>query len=185
MISVRKYEKKDKEALREICIETSAFNVEAKNMKKFLCLMFNDYYTEVEGDNCFVAVDENDNAVGYLICAKNFDEYYKIFKHFYQPEIDSLGLKYALMSRSEILIHKLFSKKYPAHLHIDLTAACRRQGVGSKLISALKDDLKSKGVNSLMLSCGASNEAAVKFYKKNGFEIVKNFMGSYIMAIEF
>lgn len=185
MITVRKYENKDKDALRKICVETSAFDTESKNMKKFLYLMFNDYYTEVEGDNCFVAVNEDDEPVGYLLCAKNFPEYEKVFNAFYQPEIDSLGIKYALMSRSEKAIHKPFSKKYPAHLHIDLTAACRRQGVGTKLMDALKADLKSKGINSLMLSCGSSNKAAVKFYEKNGFKTVKNVLGSNIMACEF
>lgn len=185
MINIRKYQPKDKEAVRKICIETSAFNVEQKNMKKFLCLMYNDYYTEVEGDCCFVAVDEEDNVVGYLLCAKDFPSYNKIFKAFYQNEIDALGLKYAFMSRNEIILHSLFAKKYPAHLHIDLTAVCRRQGVGSRLLAALKEDLKSKGVNSLMLSCGASNKAAVSFYEKNGFKTEKNILGSNIMACTF
>ena len=185
MIEIRKYKKEDKERLSEICVETSAFDVNEKNMKKFLYLMFNDYYTEVEGDVCFVAVDENDKPLGYLLCAKNYSEYEKIFNAFYQKEIDALGLKYALMSRGEKAIHKPFSKKYPAHLHIDLTEACRRQGVGTKLIAALKDELKSQGVNSLMLSCGASNVPAVKFYEKNGFKTLKNVLGSNVMVCEF
>ena len=185
MIEIRKYESKDKEYLRDICIETSAFDVNAKNMKEFLCLMFNDYYTEVERDTCFVAVDEDDIPVGYLLCSKNYKEYEKVFNAFYQPEIDALGLKYAFMSRGEKAVHKIFSKKYPSHLHIDLTEKCRRQGVGTRLISVLKEDLKSKGLNSVMLSCGASNIPAVKFYEKNGFETVKSFMGSNIMVLKF
>lgn len=185
MIEIRKYKPDDKEFLQKICIETSAFDIGAKNMEKFLCLMFNDYYTEVEGDVCFVAVDEDDKPVGYLLCSKNYKEYEKIFNSFYQPEIDSLGIKYALMSRGEKAIHKLFSKKYPTHLHIDLTAKCRRQGVGTRLISALKEELKSKDIHSIMLSCGASNASAVKFYEKNGFKTIKNVLGSNIMVIEF
>ena len=185
MIETRKYENKDKEYLRQICLETSAFDIKAKNMEKFLYLMFNDYYTEVEGDVCFVAVDEDDIPVGYLLCSKDYKEYEKVFNAFYQPEIDKLGLKYAVMSRGEKVIHKIYANKYPTHLHIDLTAKCRRQGVGTKLISALKEELKSKGYNSIMLSCGASNEVAVKFYEKNGFKTIKNILGSNVMVTEF
>ena len=89
------------------------------------------------------------------------------------------------MSRCEKAIHKLFSGKYPTHLHIDLTEKCRRQGVGTRLISALKEELKGRGINSIMLSCGASNKAAVKFYEKNGFKTIKNILGSNIMVTEF
>ena len=184
MIEIRKYEQKDKEYLRKICLETSAFDINAKNTEKFLYLMFNDYYTEVEPDVCFVAVDEDDIPVGYIICSKNNKEYEKVFNTFYQPEIDALGVKFAFMSRCEKAAHKFYSKKYPAHLHIDLTEKCRRQGVGTKLINALKDELKNQGINSLMLSCGAANKPAVNFYQKNGFKIVKSMFGSNIMAIE-
>lgn len=185
MISIRKYNPKDKDALRKICIETSAFDVSKKNMEKFLCLMYNDYYTEAEPDSCFVAADENGEVVGYLLCAKDFGHYEKIFNAFYQKEIDALGASYAVMSRSEKLAHKLFCKKYPAHLHIDLTAKCRRQGVGSRLMDALKADLKEKGIHAVMLSCGSSNTAAVSFYEKNGFKTVVKMFGSNIMVCEF
>lgn len=185
MIEIRKYEPKDKEYLRKICLETSAFDINQKNMEKFLYLMFNDYYTETESDVCFVAVDKDDIPVGYILCSKNIKEYEKVFNAFYQPKIDALGLKYALMSRCEKAIHKLFSGKYPTHLHIDLTEKCRRQGVGTRLISALKEELKGRGINSIMLSCGASNKAAVKFYEKNGFKTIKNIFGSNIMVINF
>ena len=111
MINIRKYEQKDKENMREICLKTSSFDVSDKKMSDFITLMYCDYYTEVEPDSCFVATDENDNAVGYIICAKNFREYYKIFNGLYMPEIRKLGIKYELMARGEILIHRLFSKK--------------------------------------------------------------------------
>lgn len=185
MITVRKYEEKDKENLRKICIETTSFSLDDPKMLKYLKLMYNDYYTEVEGENCFVAVDENDEAVGYILCAKDFDEYNKIFKAFYLPEIDALGIKYGLMARGGILEHKLYSKKYKAHLHIDLSDVCRHQGVGTKLMNALKEHLSQNGCHSIMLSCGYSNTNAIKFYIRNNFEKVANLFGSYILACKF
>lgn len=184
MISIRKYREKDKELLRDICIKTSRLPVETDTQRKYLFLMYNDYYTEVEGDNCFVAVDENDVAVGYIICAENFESYSKIFRKFYLPEIKKLGYSYYLKAISEMVAHRLYSKKYPAHLHIDILDVCQGQGVGTRLMNELKNHLKSKNVPSLMLSCGAGNTMAVKFYKKNNFKVVRNLAGSYIMGID-
>ena len=185
MISIRKYQPKDKENLRRICIETSRLPVDTKEQREFLYLLYNDYYSENEPQNCFVAADENDNAVGYIICAENFKAYSKIFKKFYLPEIKELGLPFYINAVAEMGGHWLFSKKYPAHLHIDILDYCQGQGVGSQLVSELKKHLKSKGINSVMLSCGDSNTGAIKFYKKNGFFVVKKMPGSYVMASEF
>lgn len=182
MISIRKYEDKDKENMRKVCLKTSSFDVENKKTAKFITLMFCDYYIEAEPDSCFVAADENDNAVGYLICGKNFKKYYKTFMGLYMPEIRSLGFKYVMMAKGEILIHKMFSKKYQAHLHIDLLDVCRHQGIGSRLMKELKAYLCEIGVPSLMLSCGYDNKNAIAFYERNGFKKVANVFGSVVMA---
>ena len=184
MISIRKYQEKDKELLREICIKTSSLPVETEAQRKYLYLMYNDYYTEVEGRNCFVAVDENDVAVGYILCAENYGRYSKIFRKFYLPEIKKLGFGFYVGAVGEMAAHYLFSKKYPAHLHIDILDVCQGQGVGTRLMNELKAHLKSKDIPALMLSCGGNNTKAVKFYKKNNFKVVMNLAGSYIMGIE-
>ena len=184
MISIRKYQDKDKEYLRNICIKTSKLPVETHTQRDFLTLLYNDYYTEVEGHNCFVAVDENDIPVGYILCAENFGVYSKKFTKQYLPRIKKLGLNYYIMTLGEMMGHRLFSKKYPAHLHIDILDCCQGQGVGTKLMNELKAHLKAKGIPALMLSCGGDNTMAVKFYKKNNFKVIKNLAGSYIMGIE-
>lgn len=185
MISIRKYEKKDKENLRKICIETSKLPTETKKQRDFLTVMYNDYYTENEPDNIFVAVDENDEAVGYILCAESFYNFYNVMKKFYLPEIKEMGLNYYASAMGELLLHKAFSKRYPAHLHIDILDVCQGQGVGTRLMNELKAHLKKKKINNVMLSCGMSNKGAIKFYLKNDFEIIKNVLGSAIMASEF
>ena len=184
MINIRKYQDKDKEYLRDICIKTSKLPVGTEPERQFLTLMYNDYYTEIEGRNCFVAVNENDIPVGYILCAEDFNTYAKIFKKAYLPQIRKLGMKYYFMAVTEMVGHKLFSKKFPAHLHIDILDICQGQGVGTKLVNELKAHLKSKNIPALMLSCGGDNTMAVKFYKKNNFKVIKNLAGSYIMGID-
>ena len=185
MITIRNYQTKDKGNLRKICLETSSYPIDTEEQKKFLFLLYNDYYTEVEPENCFVAADENDEAVGYIICAENFKEYSKIFTKFYLPEIKKISISHYLTAVAEMTGHRVFSKKYPAHLHIDILPQCQGQGVGTQLIIALKKHLKSKGINSVMLSCGLNNTGAIKFYGKNNFKVIMKIAGSCIMASEF
>lgn len=185
MITIRKYQEKDRENLLKICIETSSLPTKSKKDLDFLNLMFNDYYAIVEPDNCFVAADENDEAVGYILCAENFDRYFKTFKGLYLPMIKKLGMKYYTMSMSEIAVHSIFRKKYPAHLHIDILPVCQGKGTGTALMNELKDHLKEKGIDTLMLSCGMGNKRAIKFYEKNDFKMIANIAGSCIMVSKF
>ncbi len=185
MNNIRKFEEKDRSNLRKICIETSGLPTETDKDTEFLFLMYNDYYSEVEPENIFVAVNENDEAVGYILCAENFDSYIAEFKRTYLKRIRELGFKYYFMAIGEIGVHRLFSKKYKAHLHIDILSECQGKGTGTALMNELKSHLKSKGINSLMLSCGMGNKKAIKFYKKNNFILHRNIMGSCIMICEF
>ncbi len=185
MTVIRKYREEDKDQIHNICIETSSYDLSKKNMKEFLFLMYSDYYLEKEPEFCFVACDENEKIVGYILCAKDFKHYYKTFKSFYLPKIDKLGFRFKINARSEILAHALFCKTYKAHLHIDLTENCRRKGVGTSLMDALKNELVDSCVHSLVLSCADSNKPAENFYKKNNFKTVLKILGSNIMACNF
>ncbi len=185
MSNIRKYNAKDRENLKKICIETSGLPTETDKDINFLFLMYNDYYAEIEPENVFVAVDDNDEAFGYILCSENFDRYLSVFKKAYLPRIRALGFKYYFMALGEINVHRLFAKKHKAHLHIDILSAGQGKGTGTALMNELKSHLKSKGIHSLMLSCGMGNKKAISFYKKNGFVLHKNIMGSCIMICEF
>lgn len=185
MAGVRKYLEKDKENLRKICVETSSLPTENEFDRNFLYLMYNDYYTEYEKNNCFVFTNDDDEAVGYILCAEDFDSYIDIMKKKYLPKISYLGKKYRSMADGEIFTHKLFKRKYPAHLHIDILPDYQHIGAGTQLVSALKEHLKAENCRGLMLSAGMNNKKAIRFYKKNGFRVVVNFFGSVIMAYDF
>ena len=184
MIGIRKYEAKDKPAALKILVETSRLPVATKEDIRYLELLYNDYYTETEPENCFVAVDENDEAVGYIICAQDHRKFLDTFKKFYLPEIKELGFGYYFRAIMDIYSHLVFVKKYPAHLHINVLNVCQGQGTGTKLMDALKDELRSKGVKGLMLSCAADNDGAIRFYKRNGFKVLAVISGGCMMAVD-
>ncbi len=184
MIGIRKYQEKDKPAALKILVETSRLPVETEKDLRYLRLMYNDYYTEVEPESCFVAVDDEDEAVGYILCAPDHSKFKTLFKKFYLPEIKELGLKFYIQALMDIYSHTLYVKKYPAHLHINVLNVCQGQGTGSQLMDSLKNELRSKGIKGLMLSCAADNDGAIRFYKRNGFKVLATVAGGCIMAVE-
>lgn len=181
---VRSYEPKDEKRLREICIETSGFSIKSKKDREFLYYMYNDYYTEFEPESCFVAVNDNDEAIGYILCAKDFDAYLETMNKFYIPRIVHLGFKYNVIVHSEIFAYKLLKKNYPAHLHIDILPEYQKTGLGRKLVDELKAYLKAQEVPGVMLSVGVGNKGAIEFYKKNGFKTQINLFGSNLMVFD-
>lgn len=184
MIGIRKYQPKDKPAVRHILIETSRLPVETEKDIKLLELLYNDFYTEVTPEYCFVAVNEKDEAVGYIICAPDYKSFRRKFMKFYLPEIKELGMKYYFQAFMDVMGHALYAHKYPAHLHINVLNMCQGQGTGTHLMNALKDELRKSGIKGLMLSCAADNDGAIRFYKRNDFKVLSVISGGCMMAVE-
>ncbi len=185
MVSVRAYKESDKERVQNICIVNAGCVDSPEATKKYILLMYCNYYIEQEPENCFVAVNEDDEAVGYIICAENYDRYEQIFKDEYLNQCASISPRRYVEAKLDLLSHSMFKKDYPAHFHIDIYDNYQRMGLGSLLISTLKAHLRHKGLDSMMMVCGADNENAINFYRKNGFkDLITTKMG-HAMALEF
>jgi ribosomal protein S18 acetylase RimI-like enzyme len=61
---------------------------------------------------------------------------------------------------------------YPAHLHINVIAAARGQGLGRKLLQAYLDQLQRLAVPGVHLHTTDHNLAACKLYEKMGFRLL-------------
>lgn len=180
---IRSYEEKDKANFRNICIVTAGCTDKTEKEKQFILRLYCDYYIEKEPENCFALADENDEAVGYILCSENFKAYRKNFVP-YLNDLKELSFGKYLYAYGEILAHLPASKKYNAHMHIDLLPDYQHQGYGSQMITALKNHLSEKGVNGLMLVVGSKNTNAVNFYKKNGFRPFINFIKGILMILD-
>lgn len=176
MASIRPYQEKDRDNCRRICHLTATAPAYVKS-PELVATLYCDYYIEREPDNCFVLVDEFDNAVGYVLSAENEVD----FEAGYTPYIE----KAAKLSRIELIgyrLNKFVSKKifigYPAHLHIDILPAFQGKGSGKMLIAALEAHLKEKHVKGVHLGVGGDNKRAHKFYEREGFTLLRNY-GSF------
>ena len=185
MPQVRPYKESDKERVQRICINNAGANSSSEDTQKYILLMYCNYYIEQEADNCFVAVNDNDEAVGYIICTENYDVYEKRFKEIYLNQCAAISPKRYVEAKLDLLSHSMFRNDYSAHFHIDIDDAYQRMGLGSLLISTLKAHLRKKGIKSMMMVCGEDNYNAISFYKRNGFkDLITTKMG-HAMGLEF
>ena len=178
-MEIRKYFDKDKEDLREICKET-AFASYKKDPQKLetVPIMYNDYFTEQEPDNIFVLADDNDKAVGYIICSANYEKFQRLMNTEYKDRVKNVR-------KQEIFFLKIFMaflkqiKNSPVHFHIDILPEYQHQGWGTKLIDSLCEHLKNKGINHLSICSVDKNSIGYKMYIKYGFrEMKKHFIGT-------
>lgn len=180
---IRTLQEKDIAATEEICLKTApASAVRSEKDKLYTLYMYNRYYTRAQKDACFVAADDEDRAVGYILCAPDYQSYLADFKAHELLDIRKLGFWYFLRASAEMRVQSRFQKDYPAHLHIDLLPEYQRRHLGSQLMDALKAHLKSEQIPGVYLCVGAKNIGAVAFYKAQGFKILANIGGSFAMG---
>ena len=180
---VRPYEPRDRTRLREICLATATPRVyEDAALREWILLMYNDYYTACEPKTCFVAVNDADEAVGYVICAPAYWRYRLRFLPYL--------LRVSRCSRSAArnwLFHQVegrFARSYPAHLHIDLFPEYQRLGLGHQLMDALLAALRARHVRGVMLGCGKNNEKGNAFYQKYGFTRLGEMRGAVLWGFK-
>ncbi len=168
MLSIRKYEKKDYDGVCYACLHSVDDSITGA-LGEFVLHTFCEYYIEQEPENCFV-LDDDGKAVGYIICAENYDKFKSVFDTQYYTRSLQLSDEYIKWAKDAYILHEKYKEDYPAHLHIDLLPAYQRGGYGGKLVAALSEHLAAKGIKGVMLTTGTSNTTANNFYKKYGFE---------------
>ncbi|MEG2456625.1 MAG: N-acetyltransferase [Clostridia bacterium] len=170
-MKIRPYEAKDRERVRMICHKTAT---DAKYIKNpnLVAAIYADYYVDYEPQNAFILANDNDLAVGYILCAENYKRFIKNFNKFQYSKVKAISLREAINHRLGFIVDRLVGKKYPAHLHIDLLPEAQHQGFGSKLVDTLVLHLKTKGVSGVWLGVGGTNFSGINFYKKYGFSLI-------------
>lgn len=179
-VTVRAYEPRDKQAVRDICDATSTVG----SKREELLLLYCDYYIEMEPQNAFVLVNERDEAVGYVICAADLRKHKRLYKEHYIKRLSAMNRASAAHKRAALLHSSLFYRNYPAHLHIDILKEYTTHGYGRLLMDALCEKLRSSGVRGVMLGCGENNKNAHKFYERYGFTLISKAAGTYFYGLK-
>lgn len=67
---------------------------------------------------------------------------------------------------------------------IDVLPHARRTGVGSRLMQETEERLKFNGCDSIYLETAVDNEAALRFYKRHGYYVLKTIPRYYMNRID-
>ncbi|MCB9059478.1 MAG: GNAT family N-acetyltransferase [Calditrichae bacterium] len=194
---IRNFHPSDLSSLYRICLLTADSGRDGSKLYKDADLVGQFYaapYAILEPDLCFVATAD-EVPCGYILGTRDSQEFYRRCENEWFPV---LRKRYPVADEKDSsmdariirLIHTGHKPvedllAYPAHLHIDLLPIAQGQGMGRKLISVFSDRLKHIGVPALHLQVGKSNEGAVKFYKKVGFHVIKEYEFSIAYGIKF
>lgn len=181
-MTIKPFEEKYRDDVNMVCLNTGPGSVFTdENDRRYILSMYNNYYLDCEPENCFVLVDDNDTAQGYIICSSSPEKYSKGMKP-YLELIKGTGLSNCFGGFGEYAVNCALSKMFPAHMHIDINDGFRRNGNGSALMNMLLDHLRESGVGSIQLIVGSGNKPAVSFYKKNGFKVYINLGEALLMG---
>jgi len=197
-VVIRHYRKEDRLLVRKIAWETALMGESAaaffdgeEVFSDFLTLYFTDY----EPQSCFVA-EIDDDVAGYLLGAKDTAVLERVFcgriifplllkafargVFFKKKNLIFLFnfLKSALRKEFRMPI---FSREYPATLHINLDKKYRDLGAGSKLISAFLQYLKDAKICGVHLA--TMSEKAGLFFQRQGFSLLYTGRRSYLRHI--
>lgn len=165
---IRKYEERDRAQVEAVCTGTLSKEYKKEPMRSAMLGVFCHYYIDQEPQNCFVAADENDQAVGYILCAADFKEWEKQFTAKYIEISENPITK--MMGQGTIEGLRKYAEEYPAHLHIDILPEHQRKGLGTRLMDALMEHLKKQQVPGICLCVASDNDMGQKFYRKYGLE---------------
>ncbi len=184
LMEIKKYNEKYREDVQLVCKMTGPGEcMTDEKIAAYIVNTYCNYYIDNEAENCFVLTDDDDIARGYIICCSDFGKFRKGFKK-YLPVIKANAGKNIFEVYGEFLGTMLFSRSYPAHMHIDINYEFTGKGNGTKLLNELISHLKSKNVKGLMLIVGEGNQEAISFYKKNGFDTLLKAFGARIMGMK-
>lgn len=174
-ILVRPATSADEAAIVDICYETASIDI-AEAQKYAFALRWALPYLRHYPKFCFVA-ELGSKVVGYIVGTPDTQTQVDLFVKHELAEMQTLIDKRTPLANSFLNGGELdptiaeLVNDYPAHLHINLTSACRGLGVGGRLMAELEYQLQEHGIKGMHLGVAKQNMAAVKFYQHQGYTL--------------
>lgn len=186
-MTIRPYQKKDFRYVQDICMATSRYRDEDTPLNRaHICTLYCDYYLDNQPEFCFVAVNDEDIPVGYILCGADCDDYLVKMEELYLPLLRKVNsgefFKFNAMHR---LTQRYIRQGYTAHLHIDILEEYQGKGLGTMLIEALCSKLAESNVEGLHLICDLKNTDARAFYEHRGFDDIDYISGAVVYGKKF
>lgn len=184
---LRPFHPADLPAMYRLCLLTGEAGGDATSLYRNPDLLAHLYcgpYPIADPGLTFVVVDEH-GLVGYIVATADtmaFDRW--LAEHWWptlraQYPLDVVGADPGDGTQDHVLVRRMHEwpaadelpvfATHPAHLHIDLLPRAQGQGWGRRMVEALSDALRARGVHGLHLGVDNRNTGAIAFYEKVGF----------------
>lgn len=191
---IRRYSAQDRPSVRRISAQTALMGEPGAvffDDDEILADALTLYFTDHEPESCFVAVC-GDKVLGYVLGCRDARRMDKIYaSKILPPLLLKAWLRGTFFRKKNMrfLFHvflsllkgefrsPVFSKEYPAALHINIDKEFRAAGIGSGLIRAYLDDLRRQAVAGVHFA--TMSEKAALFFEKNGFQLLFRGKRSY------
>lgn len=166
---IRDYRDEDTQKLRYICMETAFEEYRRDPVKReSVPIMFLDYFIEQEPELVSVLANDQDEAVGYIICSRDYDRFCNKMRGEYRDRLlEKAPGEVGFLDGFLPALEKIQDK--PTHLHIDLLPEAQHQGWGKKLIRTLAVKLQERGEQYLSICCNGRGSDGYPFYRRLGF----------------
>lgn len=186
-MTIRPYDKKDFRYVQDICIATSSYaDDDTPSNRACLTALYCDYYLDNQPEVCFVAVDDNDIPVGYVLCAADCSDYTEKMDDLYLPLVRKVDSGEFFRFNALLKLEQRYIRQgYTAHFHIDVLEEYQGQGIDDKLLERLCGELQSLNVEGVRLICGKNNAQARAFYEKHGFDDIDYITGAVVYGKKF
>ena len=172
MVTIRKFEEKDRNIIRKICMDTGKKSFQKSEKKRnFIALMWIDYYMDFEPDNIFVA-DDDGTACGYVLCSTNRELFNNKMKEVYIPKVKKISFLLWLFSKITVKTSYKLDGKFGGGFHINIDDAHQGLKLGPKLLTTMGVHLKNKGLRYMYLVTANRKTRGYGFYKHFGFDEV-------------
>lgn len=174
----------DLPALYRVCLRTGDAGKDATFLQDdpdLLGEVFVGPYVMLEPDLAFT-LEGPDGAAGYVLGALDTKDFNKRLKFDWLPRLQKLhadpGEDTEDWQGSDWVRHAVHHpflnvpsilEPYPSHIHIDLLAEARGQGIGRHLMQTIMEELARHGSTGVHLQVNPENLAAQSFYRNLGF----------------
>lgn len=183
MPAIRPLRITDTAAVEYVCRVTAGSYCAREPVKSdVIAKMYSTYYARECCDTSFVLADDEDIAVGYVMCEPDYRRYGKLFRRIDVKNIYGINKKSAFDAWLMPFPYFFMGRKYPAHLHIDILPQYQGQGYGAQMMNIMLSNLKEKNVRGIMLMADKNNHGAIRFYERLGFKLLFEKWGGVVMA---
>lgn len=180
MIKIRKYQIRDYDQIREICMKTAKKKFRENEV---VCWMFLDYFLESECEHVFVVL-EGEKVVGYIVSSTNPIQYEKQMKEKWIPKIKKQSLLLSLFTRICLKANRRFNR-HCCEFHMNIAPKYQHRGLGKRLLDVMNEHLILYEKNALYCITENRKTTGYKFYKRYGFRVVKRyFIGVLVLQYD-